>query len=156
MKYYSKNFHNLEYLYGFTNSILGTLSLQGNLITLSNEIINDVHRRNFTLAHETGHLCLHRDFLSKYLGDIQEYDERTVATFPDEIVKRMEMQANLFASYLLMPQSRFMNEIYQLFTKFSITQGRLYLDHQPCNQRDVNAILGTLSSRFNVSKKQLK
>ena len=136
--------------------ILGTLSLQGNLITLSNEIINDVHRRNFTLAHETGHLCLHRDFLSKYLGDIQEYDERTVATFPDEIVKRMEMQANLFASYLLMPQSRFMNEIYQLFTKFSITQGRLYLDHQPCNQRDVNAILGTLSSRFNVSKEAAK
>lgn len=136
--------------------ILGTLSLQGNLITLSNEIINDVHRRNFTLAHETGHLCLHRDFLSKYLGDIQEYDERTVATFPDEIVKRMEMQANLFASYLLMPQSRFMSEIYRLFTKFSITQGRLYLDYQSCNQRNVNTILGTLSSRFNVSKEAAK
>lgn len=136
--------------------ILGTLSLRGNLITLSNEIINDVHRRNFTLAHEIGHLCLHRDFLSKHLGDFQEYDERMVATFPDEIVKRMEMQANFFASYLLMPQSRFMNEIYRLFTKFSITRGRLYLDHQSCNQRDVNVILGTLSSRFNVSKEAAK
>ena len=136
--------------------ILGTLSLQGNLITLSNEIINDIHRRNFTLAHEIGHLCLHRDFLSKYLGDFQEYDERTVATFPDEFIKRMEMQANLFASYLLMPQSRFMNEVHRLFSKFSITRGWLYLDHQSCNQRDVNTILGALSSRFNVSKAAAK
>lgn len=136
--------------------ILGTLSLQENLITLSDEIRNDIHRRNFTLAHEIGHLYLHGNFLSKYLGDIQEYDERTVATFPDEIVKRMEMQANLFASYLLMPQSRFMNEVHRLFTKFSITRGRLYLDHQVCNQRDVNTILGALSSRFNVSKDAAK
>lgn len=136
--------------------ILGTLSLQRNLITLSNEIVNDVHRRNFTLAHETGHLYLHGDFLSKYLEDILEYDEGTVVTFPDEIVKRMEMQANLFASYLLMPQFQFMNEVYRLFTRFSITRGRLYLDHQSCNQRDVNTILGALSSRFNVSKAAAK
>ena len=136
--------------------ILGTLSLQENLITLSDAIRNDIHRRNFTLAHEIGHLCLHGNFLNKYLGDIQEYDERTVATFPDEIVKRMEMQANLFASYLLMPQSRFMNEVYRLFTQFSITRGRLYLDHQTCNQRDVVTILGALSSCFNVSKDAAK
>lgn len=140
----------------FPNGILGSLSFADKIITLSNSILSDVHRRNFTLAHELGHLYLHRSLLEAYKSELLDYEEKLAANLPDEIIKRMEFQANSFASYLLMPQTPFMNEVAQLFKKYDITTGRLYLDHQPCNQRDVNAILGALSLKFNVSKEAAK
>lgn len=136
--------------------LLGSLSLKEHLITISNEIINNVPRRNFTLAHEIGHLCLHKDFLTKYIGNIQEYDENIVTALPDKIIRQMEVQANLFASYLLMPKHQFLNEIRNLFSIHLITTGKLFLDHQPCNKRDVSTIITALSSHFNVSKAAVK
>lgn len=140
----------------FPSGVLGSLSLATHIITLSNELLTDVHRRNFTLAHELGHLCLHQHFLQAYKKELLDYEERVAAQLPDEIVKRMEMQANQFASYLLMPQRLFLNTVNQLFKTYSITTGRLYLDYQPCNKRDVYTILGSLSSKFNVSKEAAK
>lgn len=140
----------------FPQGILGALSLKEKLITLSNDLISDIHRRNFTLAHELGHLYLHKPFLEKHNGVFFDYEERFVANLPDELIKRMEKQANLFASYLLMPQIPFINEVTRLFKKYSITKGHLYLDNQPCNKHDVFNILSALSMKFNVSKEAAK
>lgn len=140
----------------FPKGVLGALSFRDKIITLSNELVSDVHRRNFTLAHELGHLYLHKLLLEKYNSTLLDYEERFVANLPDEIIKRMEMQANLFASYLLIPQVPFLNEVTRLFKEYSITTGRLYLDHQPCNKHDVYTILGALSLKFNVSKAAAK
>ena len=140
----------------FPNGILGSLSFADKIITLSNSILSDVHRRNFTLAHELGHLYLHRPLFESYENELLDYEERFIVNIPDEIIKRIEYQANLFASYLLMPQTVFLNKVAQLFKKFDITKGYLYLDNQLCNQRDVNAILGSLSLKFNVSKEAVK
>lgn len=135
----------------FAQGVLGALSFSDKIITLSNALVSDVHRKNFTLAHELGHLYLHKPVLERYNNPLLDYEEGFVANLPDVIIKRMEIQANLFASYLLIPQIPFVNEVIRLFKEFSITTGRLYLDHQPCNKRDVHAILRVISLKFNVS-----
>lgn len=135
----------------FAQGVLGALSFSDKIITLSNALVSDIHRKNFTLAHELGHLYLHKPVLERYNNPLLDYEEGFVANLPDVIIKRMEIQANLFASYLLIPQIPFVNEVIRLFKEFSITTGRLYLDHQPCNKRDVHAILRVISLKFNVS-----
>lgn len=136
--------------------LYGYLSIRDGLITLSNEDVKDAHRRNFTLAHEIGHLYLHKDILLGKLNEIEEYDDSTLNVLPEQIIKRMELQANLFASYLLMPQVKFLYEVTKLFSKYAITTGRLYLDNQPCNIRDVEIIVSSLSGTFNVSKSAVR
>lgn len=140
----------------FSQGILGALSFADMIITLSNDLVSDIHRRNFTLAHELGHLYLHKQLLERYNSTFGDYEEKFVANLPDDIIKRMEIQANLFASYLLIPQVPFFNEVTRLFKELSITTGRLYLDYQPCNQRDVYTVLGAISQKFNVSKETAK
>jgi len=134
----------------------GCLSLKDNIITIANEIKNDTHRRNFTLAHELGHLCLHGKVLKNRMSVLKEYDERVVATLPDKIIKRMEVQANHFASYLLMPRRQFDSVVQSIFKELNIRTGRLYLDNQRCNIRDVDYALFLLSSKFNVSRTAAK
>lgn len=140
----------------FSQGILGALSFADMIITLSNDLVSDIHRRNFTLAHELGHLYLHKQLLERYNSTFLDYEEKFVANLPDNIIKRMEIQANLFASYLLIPQVPFFNEVTRLFKELSITTGRLYLDYQLCNQRDVYTVLGAISQKFNVSKEAAK
>ena len=144
------------YFTDFPEGILGSISFGNKIITLANSILTDIHRRNYTLAHELGHLYLHRPLLEAYDNVLLDFEESLAANLPDEIIRRMELQANHFASYLLMPQSSFMNEVSRLFKKQSITTGHLYLDHQPCNKHDVFTILGALSLKFNVSKEAAK
>ncbi|MBQ8282702.1 MAG: ImmA/IrrE family metallo-endopeptidase [Paraprevotella sp.] len=140
----------------FPQGVLGSIAYSKKVINISNEIQTDVHRRNFTLAHELGHLYLHQSFLESFNSELLDYDEKGVLSLPDEIIKRMEIQANYFASYLLIPQEIFKNEVVRLFNIYSISKGRLYLDSQPCNKCAVLAILGTLSTKFNVSKEAIK
>lgn len=140
----------------FAQGVLGTLSFTDKIITLSNDLVSDIHIRNFTLAHELGHLYLHKPVLERYNSPLLEYEEGFIANLPDEIIKRMEIQANLFASYLLIPQLLFVNEVARLFKELSISTGRLYLDHQPCNKHDVYTVLGALSKKFNVSIEAVK
>ena len=67
----------------------------------------------------------------------------------------MEYQANVFASYLLLPERKFYYEVALLFKEYSITKGRLYLDHQLCNRRNVSLILQRLSRKFQVSQQAI-
>ena len=133
---------------------LGTLSIRDQTITLSNAIITDSHRLHFTLAHELGHIVLHGSILTRMSDKFAEYDERFCLA--NNIVKRLECQANLFASYILMPQNLLLNQVSVLFHKYGITTGRLWLDNQPCNIRDVNIILKSLSDFFDISKTTIK
>lgn len=60
-------------------------------------------RIRFTLAHEFGHYILHREMKSEVqcsLRDMHEWDERDI-----------EAEANLFASYLLMPLDDLRNQV---------------------------------------------
>lgn len=136
--------------------VLGLLCLNNKILSLSNEIINDIHRRNFTIAHEIGHLVLHFPLIKNKIDNLTEFEESILLPSNDIILKRMESQANKFASYLLIPQKRFIKEIDTLFKQHNITKGKLHWDIQTCNINIVNIILGQMSLKFNVSKEVVK
>ena len=150
----AKNFPMIEVRYdNLSQGLLGTIDLRNNIITLSEDIISDTNRVHFTLAHEIGHLVLHRKFLRKEFSSVDDYID--VSILSDKNIKRMEYQANVFASYLLLPERKFYYEVALLFKEYSITKGRLYLDHQLCNRRNVSLILQRLSRKFQVSQQAI-
>lgn len=137
-------------------NVLGLLSIQNKIITLSETIKTDTNRLHFTLAHEIGHLVLHIPLIENKINEICEYNEQYQLKIGSKTLKRMEVQANQFASFLLLPQRQFMIAFNKLLNDVNIRKGRLYLDHQPCNIRDVNYVLGSLSHIFSVSKKVIE
>lgn len=138
------------------DGIMGLIDIKHQIIAISNTIIHDEHRIHFTLAHELGHVHLHETFLSYQMNKHEDYGYLNYNEYPDEIIKRMEIQANLFASYLLLPSPQFDNEIAKLFKEASVNKGHVFLDEQPCNKALVYPILGKLSNMFNVSKKVIE
>ena len=150
----AKNFPMIEVRYdNLSQGLLGTIDIRHNIITLSEDIISDTNRVHFTLAHEIGHLVLHRKFLRKEFSSVDDYID--ISILSDKNIKRMEYQANVFASYLLLPERKFYYEVALLFKEYSITKGRLYLDHQFCNRRNVSLILQRLSKKFQVSRQAI-
>jgi len=72
-------------------------------------------RVNFTLAHELGHYLLHRTTRDDFkCGQEQMMDYDSVES------KRIESQANVFASYLLMPRTDFEDQIKGLQVTFEL------------------------------------
>lgn len=138
------------------SGILGAFSFDERVITLSNTIINDEHRRNFTMAHEIGHLCLHEPYLRNHARKFVDYNMDKIKLLQDDILKTMEQQANKFASFLLIPQERLVIEVKKLFVSMNNRTGRFYLDNQVCNINEVQRALKSLSQTFNVSKEAMK
>jgi Zn-dependent peptidase ImmA (M78 family) len=136
--------------------ILGTFSFDEKVITISNVIIDDEHRRNFTLAHEIGHLCLHEPFMRGHAKKFVDYSMDKMKLLQDDLIKRMEQQANKFASFLLMPQGKLEAEVNRLLELTGNRTGRFYLDNQMCNIKEVDGVLKSLSQTFNVSKEAMK
>ncbi|TWC50929.1 Zn-dependent peptidase ImmA (M78 family) [Pseudomonas sp. SJZ080] len=62
-------------------------------------------RINFTIAHEFAHYILHRDLQQDF-----RCVQRDMHTW-DALGKKIEMEADVFASYLLMPADDFRNQI---------------------------------------------
>ncbi|MCA0392879.1 MAG: ImmA/IrrE family metallo-endopeptidase [Proteobacteria bacterium] len=68
-----------------------------------NHRIQSPGRIRFTLAHEFGHYILHREMKSEFrcsLRDMHEWDQRDI-----------EAEADVFASYLLMPLDDYRNQV---------------------------------------------
>ena len=68
-------------------------------------IVNENHsqnRKSFTIAHELGHYFLHRDLQDKCEDQV---------FFRGATSDNIELQANIFAGELLMPENEFKNEI---------------------------------------------
>jgi Zn-dependent peptidase ImmA (M78 family) len=71
--------------------------------------------------------------------------------------KRLEIQANLFASYLLIPENPMINKYFEVKRELGYSdRQRLYLDNQPVNIEDCNIVFNELSRFFNVSKQMVK
>ena len=92
-----------------------------------NKAIRSSGRINFTLAHEFGHYLLHR---LKYPSGIQCGEQDVVRW--DSDYGQIEYQANVFASYLLMPLDDFRRQI------------------DPRAEADLD-LLGVCAKRYNVS-----
>ncbi|HBO4309891.1 TPA: ImmA/IrrE family metallo-endopeptidase [Pseudomonas aeruginosa] len=62
-------------------------------------------RKNFTIAHEFGHFILHRELQADF-----QCMQKDMHTW-DALGKKIEMEADIFASYLLMPADDFRRQI---------------------------------------------
>ena len=137
-------------------NIIGEYDFLDNKVYVSCLLKDDKHRQRFTLAHELGHALLHREALK---GIIKKASDLDLDDFSGSAKweQRLELQANLFASYLLMPQKPFVNVAITIKSKLDIRLDQpFYLDRQKCNIHDSNLAITTLSNYFNVSKKAVK
>lgn len=128
---------------------LGKCDFKEHIITINSTLTEQ--RRNFTIAHELGHIALHSSVVENLLS-IEDRKSDENAAISNSTHSIMEYQANTFASYLLMPDAPFNAEVNKLFKELDIRKGRLYHDNQPCNIHVCDAVIRTLSSKFNVSK----
>ena len=87
---------------------LGKMDIRNKTMYI-NAYIEDVHRERFTGAHEYGHSKLHGE------GTLPVYKETSFTLSLTEMeTKRLEFQANLFASCLLMP-AIVLSEYYRIY-----------------------------------------
>ena len=134
-------------------NILGSANFSRGIIQINSHVSKT--RERFTIGHEIGHFCLkHGAYLKS--ENILERD----LTVGDESSQRfnynrMEAQANMFASNLLLPDEQFikMTAIYRrILDVRDRTHGYVYVDNQPCNYTVYDELLSKLSTYFQVSK----
>lgn len=142
-----------------SNKILGKIGFKPLEISISKDLLSDNNRWRFTLAHEIGHLILHYDDLIGYFDENIE-NEQTLDINVDNLLsfnnKRLEIQANIFASRLLIPQEKFIHHVMDYFVRERINKGHLYFDWQKCNIDLTMKLLRELENSFGVSKEAAK
>lgn len=106
------------------------------------------NRYRFTLAHEIGHLVMHRDIISAHWPNrIKEYKE-LISSFPAEDYRWFEYQANAFAGLALVPGSELAKE-----TNKWIAEVRAYTEFEDELLDPIwDRIAGKLAEAFCVSK----
>ncbi|WP_176329988.1 ImmA/IrrE family metallo-endopeptidase [Oceanospirillum sanctuarii] len=157
----------IEREYGFAlltrrtlpNGILGCLDFDLKKIEI-NKLIENVGRRNFTIAHEVGHLVLeHSLYMSResLYEDLLKSGADTSDLAPE--ILEIERQANVFAAAFLMPEVQFKKHFKNLCKKYQVVNrgyGALYLDDQICNIKQFNLIAAELGAEYQVSKQAVK
>ena len=76
-------------------------------ILIDNDYFNNSKmraRNNFSIAHELGHLFLHKDYFETQCpGKTEEEWIEFMTQMPDAVHNNLEWQANAFAALMLMP-----------------------------------------------------
>lgn len=142
----------------FNHRILGAFNPKKRIILVDGALKKDEAKFNFTLAHELGHLALHRNLKITYSeSNIKPIDEPVIDNYSHHHKLEtdqdwMEWQANYYASCLLMPSSIFTKQLI-IFQKYiGIAKvGTIFLDNQECNRKDYNNLIFKLSEYFGVS-----
>ena len=156
------NIHVVEN-YPLSDNELGRLNISNRTIYLSDKLVIDSPRWRFTLAHEFAHVVLHESILiegSTYIvSDKDNMDDpylRHVNYSIPASIKRMEIQANIFACYLLMPKFLMYIEYVKKKGVLGIHQPYLRLDDQSVNMKNFDTIVAEISKRFGVSKQVVR
>lgn len=142
------------------NKTLGSFDVVNNKISIDKSVFG-TKRFSFVLAHEIGHLILHRDLkVNKEVYnefEDSEYDFMTDKYLLVNDKNWVEWQANKFASSLLMPEIniKFQLVFYQIQLGIS-KYGHIYVDDQKINRDDFSKILTYLSDFFNTSITTIK
>lgn len=140
------------------NRILGAYNPIKRVIIIDSSLKSDIHKFNFTLAHELGHLALHRNLKIKYDSQDENNEEETIIDYNSKKELKtdsdwMEWQANYYASALLMPKEIFKTALVFEQRNLGISRtGTIYVDNQSCNQQAFFQLINLLSQRFEVSK----
>lgn len=139
------------------SELLGTCHFQNKEVRVSPQE-ND-GRLAFTLAHELGHILLHSDlFRDNQIHVVDDPQENHSISNANVFIQsqRLEVQANMFAAFLLMP-SDLMWCLWAAFKQEQrIWKHNLYLDSQPINQDLFSAITRKANTATTVSKEALR
>ncbi len=142
------------------SGVLGQITFNPGIISIDNNQASTNDRIRFTLAHELGHFILgHGKFMARetcHEKDIAIDDTNTIDL---KDVRRMEWQANYFASCLLLPKEQFEKEFFrqaQIHELSDRGHGLLYLDDQICNINTFNNVTAPLINNFQVSRTVVK
>lgn len=82
------------------------------MITIDSDYFDKyVARARFSIAHEIGHLVLHKDYYNSHPFNTTSEYIKTMQSITEADNKRLEIQANIFAGYLLMPTPQLNQEI---------------------------------------------
>ena len=90
------------------SELLGGIIFADNIIQVNGSIENHDGRYSFTIAHELGHHCLHKEIFQKHSIKSDEHTNMCRETGEKPLA---EQQADTFASYLLMP-TKFVKKAY--------------------------------------------
>ncbi|MGO7050374.1 ImmA/IrrE family metallo-endopeptidase [Rhizobium johnstonii] len=117
------------------------------------------NRERFTLGHEIGHFCLNH---GAYLAS-ESIIENDLLINADNATgfnhERLEFQANLFSSNLILPDDIFRQKTAEFRQLLGITDrghGYIFVDDQPCNYTVYEQLLTSLLSYFEVSKQAIQ
>ncbi|MBZ9960338.1 MULTISPECIES: ImmA/IrrE family metallo-endopeptidase [unclassified Mesorhizobium] len=107
----------------------GYIEYDGWHCTIAVNINDGPQRKRFTAAHELGHFMMHRDLLKKHKHLDRLFDEAANRNPERPLDYKHEVQANQFASSLLMPKvtiERLLNEgvttIHDLALRFDVSR----------------------------------
>lgn len=111
-------------------------------------------RVRFTLAHELGHLCLHRDLYESHNFRSPNEWYELLESFDPEDLRRYENQANEFAGRLLVPVEVLERKVEELadqmiqLEQIACAKG---IDDDEIRTSKKDWLLGQLSRHFHVS-----
>ena len=138
--------------------IRGRIALRDRVIWIDRSLDpeSDLHRLRFTIAHELGHLALHRHRAIKNYSAIDDTDEQLRMQFDHAGSSRqiVEWQANRYASALLMPRYTSAMALVAFHQENDVHRncGIVFLDNSRTNRRLYAEALKHLSLVFHVSR----
>jgi Zn-dependent peptidase ImmA (M78 family) len=140
--------------------ILGQISFDPDIIAIDDSQASTLERSRFTLSHELGHFALeHHKFVVRESCHDEDIDTESAGTVNLKDVRRLEWQANYFASCLLLPKDQFERELFkqaQLNELYDRGYGLLFLDDQKCNIDTFYNVTTPLMKKFQVSRSVIK
>lgn len=145
---------------GWSPGILGRLQFSPLRITLFDDAGWNAARQRFTLAHELGHYFLeHSQYMREEYCEASDFENGAGHNVSSDNIRRMEWQANYFASCFLLPKGSFVADFLKLAYQHDIKDrgfGLLYVDNQLCNQANYYNITNALRARYKVSRTAIK
>jgi len=142
------------------SGVLGQIAFGPDIISIDNDQASTNERTRFTLAHELGHYLLEH---GKFMARESCHEEDIAIDDFDAIdlkdIRRLEWQANYFASCLLLPKEQFEKEVFWQAQRYELSDrgfGLLYLDDQRCNIDTFHKVTAPLMKMFQVSRTVVK
>lgn len=141
-----------------SDNSLGKCDFKNRKIYISDELDIGSPRWRFTFAHEIGHILLHRKY---FVNDCLQDDNQTLfgGVYSSADHKRVEIQANCFASYFLMPYKLFLERYIRAYEYIGIPKRifpKIYVDDQSVNIKDFNDLISFIAKVFCVSKQTVE
>lgn len=141
------------------NKILGKFVTDPRSIYVDKSIEYTDPKWSFTLAHELGHLVLHRNVKVTLGQEHYSVFSDTVEQIKASLAKPwssyqwLEWQANSFASSLLIPRQTFLTAFHECIEKSGNSRNKpyIYLDSQPHNVGFLKEIKSALIEIYKVS-----